>query len=151
MSEAPTPHEISEPATGPVLTPPPAAVTPPPLPPQTVYVQQPSRLNKAAAWVGIVAGAVFIVAVIFGSGFIVGKNVGADREHHRGTEMVMRPAAPMFPMPPRGEFSRGPGFPGPFGPGGPMIELRPPVEPGGPTGPGGANPGAPGGSGQQPR
>jgi hypothetical protein len=144
MSE-PTPSpEDSEPATGPVLTPPPA-VTPPPAapapqatePPQTIYVQQPSsRLNKVAAWVGIVAGSVFIVAVIFGTGFFLGAHVGdGARGHHRGQEMMMRPGPAMFPMGPRGEFERSPGFAGPFGPGGPMIGApRPPAGPGGPGG-----------------
>ncbi|VEG58216.1 Conserved protein of uncharacterised function, proline rich protein [Mycolicibacterium aurum] len=86
--------------------------------PQTVYVpQRPSRLIQVAAWVGIVAGAVFIVAVIFGTGFVLGKNVGdGQRYHHRGHEMMQRPGPGMFPP---GGFERGPGFPGSFGPGGP--------------------------------
>src|ERR1700754_3754344 len=33
----------------------------------------PSRLVKVAAWVGIAAGAVVIVAVLFGSGFYLGR------------------------------------------------------------------------------
>lgn len=126
--------------TGPVSTPPPDQPAVPPAPPQTVYVQQPpSRLNKAAAWVGIAAGSVFIVAVIFGAGFLVGKNVGdGPRHHHSGIEMS-GPAGPvMFPMGPPGGFERGPGFAGPFGPGGPMIEV--PRQPGGPSTP---TPGAP--------
>ena len=68
MSEPTTTPENSEPETGPVLTPPPAPVTGPAAavaePPRPVYIQESSRLNKAAAWVGIVAGVVFIVAVI---------------------------------------------------------------------------------------
>ncbi|MDG4665150.1 hypothetical protein [Mycobacterium sp. 236(2023)] len=133
--EQPEQPELSEPATGPVLTPPPAAHTPPPpVAPQVVYVPQPpSRLNKIAVWVGIVAGSVFTVAVIFGTGFVVGKNVGDDgpRFHHRGSEMMLRPGPAMFPMgPPPGGLERGPGFAGPFGPGGPMIEVpRPPGPP----------------------
>lgn len=160
MSES-TPPENTDPATGPVLTPPAAAelpprpLPPPPVAPQPVYAQESSRLNKAAAWIGIVAGSLFIAVVIFGTGFFVGKHVGNDsrgyHHGHHGPGMVFRPAGPMFPMgPPPAGFERGPGFPGPF-PGGPVIDLRPPTEPGGPTGPGGANPGAPGGSGQQPR
>jgi hypothetical protein len=109
-------------------------------PQQTVYVQQPpSRLNKAAAWVGIVAGSVFIVAVIFGTGFVVGKHSGGDgpRGHHGGNEMILHPGPPPFPMGPRGDFERGPGFPGPFGPG-PMIDAPgSPAAPGSPTAPGG--------------
>ena len=37
---------------------------------------RPNRLNQVAAWVGIVAGVVFIVAVIFFSGFYTGKHSG---------------------------------------------------------------------------
>jgi hypothetical protein len=141
--EHPEQPELSEPATGPVFTAPPAAPTPPPpVAPSVVYVPQPpSRLNKVAAWVGIVAGSVFTVAVIFGTGFIVGKHVGdGPRYHHRGPEMMLRPGPAMFPMGPPpggGGFERGPGFPGPFGPGGPMIEIpRPPAPPSGaPTAP----------------
>ena len=142
----PTPPENSEPATGPVLTPPPVQQTTPPQapypaePPQTIYVQESSRLNKAAAWVGIVAGSVFIVAIIFGTGFFLGAHAGGDgpRGHHRGWEMMQRPGGPaMFPMGPRGEFERGPGFSGPFGPGGPMME--PPRPPAGPSAPGGSD------------
>ncbi len=135
----PTTPENSEPATGPVLTPP--AQTPPPQPvaynpepPQTIYVQQSSRLNKAAAWVGIVAGSVFTVAVIFGAGFVVGKQSGdGPRYHHRGPDMLMRPAPAMFPMGPPGGFERGPAFHGPFGPGGPMIDVPQPSGPAAPT------------------
>lgn len=143
MSEPTTTPENSGPETGPVLTPPPAPVTGPAAavaePPRPVYIQESSRLNKAAAWVGIVAGVVFIVAVIFGSGFIVGKHSGNNgwRGHDRGHEMMQRPGPAMFPMGPRGDFERGPGFAGPFGPGGPMIEM--PRGPGGSAGPGNAD------------
>ena len=127
MSNPTPPPENPEPATGPVLTPPQADEPPPPAPPQPVYVQESNRLNKAAAWVGVVAGSVIIVAVIFGTGFFVGKEVGEgsggdDRGHH----MMMRPAMPMFPMGPmgpNGQVERGPGSPGSFGPGGPMTEM----------------------------
>ncbi|MCH9667261.1 MAG: hypothetical protein K0U76_01055 [Actinomycetia bacterium] len=145
MSESASPSEKSsqspEPATGPVLTPPPASPQPAfaPVGPPPVYVRESSRLNKAAAWVGIVAGSLFIVAVIFGSGFYLGKEVGDDdgegpRGHHRGGhDMMMRPGQGMPPMGPR-EFERRPGFAGPFGPGGPIIEIpRPPEGSGGPA------------------
>ncbi len=50
--------------------------------PQPTYVERDreprrSRLTAVAAWVGIVAGVVFIVAVIFFSGFILGAHAGA--------------------------------------------------------------------------
>ncbi|MDY6997471.1 MAG: hypothetical protein SW019_12780 [Actinomycetota bacterium] len=121
MSETTPPPESSEPATGPVLTPPPAQPDPPMYqPPAAPIAPESHRLNKAAAWVGIVAGSLIVVAVIFGTGFFVGKEVGESRGgFDRGHHMVLRPAAPMIPMGPRDGFERGPGFPGPFGPGDP--------------------------------
>ncbi|KRE26830.1 hypothetical protein ASG82_09920 [Mycobacterium sp. Soil538] len=136
MSETTPPQDQNEPATGPVLTPPPTYQEPPPVPPQPVYVEQSSRLNKAAAWVGIVAGSLFVVVVIFGAGFLTGKAVsnGHRGDYDRGHEMMMRPGPAMFPMGPPGGMQRGPAFPGPFGPGGQIIEIpRPPG--GAPTAP----------------
>lgn len=139
MSEPTTPpSEQSEAATDRVsATPAPAAPasTEPATETRTVYVQQPpSRLNKAAAWVGIAAGSVFILAVIFGAGVFVGKNIGdGPRQHHQGHEMVFRPGQGMFPPGPPGGFERGPAFPGSPRPGGPMMQT--PAQP--------ASPGAP--------
>lgn len=83
-----------------------------PVPAQTVTAapQQPykqSRLNQVAAWVGIVAGSVFVVAVIFGAGFMVGKLSG-----------------PPFPMGPMGQFKHAGPPPFPMGPMGPMGQLE---------------------------
>lgn len=138
MSEpTPPPRDQTEPATGPVITPPTYQETPPPVPPQPVYAEhrESSRLNKAAAWVGIVAGSLFIVVVIFGAGFFTGKAVSNNHrgDYDRGHEMMMRPGPAMFPMGPPGGMQRGPTFSGPFGPG-QIIEIpRPPGT--APTGP----------------
>src|SRR5689334_11217974 len=43
-----------------------------------------SRVTAVAAWVGIVAGVVFIVAVIFFSGFILGAHAGGGHRWHHG-------------------------------------------------------------------
>ena len=52
--------------------------------------RRPNRLNQIAAWVGIVAGVVFIVAAIFFSGFIIGKHSGGYfGRGHRGDEFGM--------------------------------------------------------------
>lgn len=128
------PPDNSGPTTAPVLTPPPAPQPPStPMGPPPVRAGHPSRLTRAAAWVGIVAGSLFIVVVIFGSGFFLGTQVGDDggpRGHHRGgPELLMRPGPGMPPMGPRGEFERRPAFAGPFGPGGPLIELPRPPDP----------------------
>lgn len=63
-----------------------------------------SRLYRALAWVGIAAGSLFIVATVFFSGFILGKQSDGG-PHHGPHRMLVRP----FP---------GPGHP--MGPGGPM-------------------------------
>lgn len=118
-----------EPATGPVTT-----ATPSPQPAYVEREPRRSRLNAVAAWVGIVAGVVFIVAVVFFSGFIFGAHSGGgyrghygggDRDFgavHRGGPPPMFPI-PMGPMGPGGGFERqGPGF----GPGGPGFRPEPP-------------------------
>jgi hypothetical protein len=123
----------SEPATGPV-----AATTPAPDAPPTPAYAEPrrhGRLTAVAAWVGIVAGVVFIVAVIFFSGFFLGSHTGGGHRggHHRDGEVAIFHKGgppPMFPMAPRGEFERpGQGFQPPFGPGGPNFERPAPQQP----------------------
>lgn len=131
MSEHTTPpSEQSEASTDRVPTAP-SDSTQPAAEPRTVYLQQPpSRLNRAAAWVGIAAGSVFIIAVIFGAGVFVGKNIGdGPRRHHQGHEMMFRPGQGMFPPGPPGGFERGPGF-GYSRPDGPM--MQPPGQSGAP-------------------
>ena len=134
MSETPTPS--SEPVTAPVAAPPaaPLAVRDEP---------RHSKLTAVAAWVGIVAGVVFTVAVIFFSGFILGAHSGGHRgaggpkgDHgDHGFAVFRGGPPPMFPMGPGGEFERpGPGFGPPPGPGGPGF--APPQQPGGPQSPG---------------
>jgi hypothetical protein len=95
-----------------------------------------------AAWVGIVAGVVFIVAVVFFSGFVLGARSGGGHHgwgHHGGGGefgmMFQQGPGPMFHR----HWNPGGGV-GPDGPGGPF----------GPGGPGGAGPGGPGGPGQPP-
>ena len=76
----------------------------------TVGRERPSRLPQAAAAVGIIAGVIFIVGVIFFSGFFL----GSKSEQHRGPQ-VMRcemggSGGGMGSM-------MGPGGMGPMGPG----------------------------------
>ncbi|MCV7368224.1 hypothetical protein CRI77_05980 [Mycolicibacterium duvalii] len=123
MNETTPPQNQPEPATEPVPA--------PPAEPRTVYVAQPPhRLNKAALWVGIAAGSVFILAAIFGAGVFVGKNIdGGPRYLHNGPGVVGH-HGPMAPMPPMGQRGGpGAGMPGPFGPGGPTGQA--PNQPGG--------------------
>jgi hypothetical protein len=115
-----------DPATGP------AATAPPPFqsPTEPVYEAEPSRRSRitaAAAWVGIVAGVVFIVAVIFFSGFILGAHNGGHRGHggHMGDRdaAVFHRGPPMGQMGPRGEPERR----------GPFAEVPQPPQSPGPT------------------
>jgi hypothetical protein len=117
--------ETPEPTTAPTAV---ATASPPAQPP----AGRPSRLAVAALWVAIVAGVVFIVAIIFFSGFALGRHSGGGWHHGYGGghhhdfgmfhhQPMMGPGGPMGP-------GMGPGF-GPGGPGGPGFG------PGGPGGP----------------
>jgi hypothetical protein len=62
-----------------------------------------SRLGQAAAWVIIVAGIVFIIAVIFWTGILVGAHGGGRGEHHgdgarHESENFHRGGPPMGPV-----------------------------------------------------
>jgi hypothetical protein len=120
----------SEPATGPLAT-----AEPPPVAPVVAEPHRHGRLTAVAAWVGIVAGVVFIVAVVFFSGFVLGAHAGGhhrggghgDRDH--GFMMHRGGPPPMFPMGPGGNRPWPPFGPG--GPGGPNSEG--PSQPSGPS------------------
>lgn len=94
-----------------------------------------SRLTSAAAVVGIIAGVVFIVAVIFFSGFVLGAHSGgAHRGGHHGDRdaaIFHRGPPPMSPMGPRGQFQRPPGGPmaPPQAPGSPEAPTTAPARP----------------------
>ena len=72
-----TPESRAEPTT---VTGKPRAVEPPRRQYDDDQYDRPSRLSQVLAWVGIVAGVVFVVAVIFFSGFFIGRTSG----HHYG-------------------------------------------------------------------
>ncbi|AKS31094.1 hypothetical protein [Mycolicibacterium goodii] len=121
MSETQSDHPTTPVETTPASTtdnppPPPAAAAPVVAPPPEP--RRHSRLVQAAAWVGIVAGVVFIVAVVFGTGFVLGKNSGPGH-HHRGHDrphvMMFHRGGPPPMMPGMG------GGPGQFGPSGPVV------------------------------
>ncbi|MGY4711758.1 hypothetical protein ACXDF8_19695 [Mycolicibacterium sp. CBM1] len=93
---------------------------------------QPSRLYQVLAWVGIIAGVLFIVTVIFFSGFVFGRASGGYHGWHRGYQgSEMGPEGSMDDCP----MMR----PGGMGPGGMMGPGRP--GPGGMMGPGQPGPG----------
>lgn len=82
----------------------PAETTPPP----TVATRRPERLYRIAAWVAIAAGSLVIVAVVFGSGFFLGTQVGDSHDRGRGGEhseiFDAKPGEPPF-----GRMERRPG------------------------------------------
>ena len=97
---------------------------------------RPSGLNQALAWVGIVAGGLFIVAAIFFSGFFVSWSLGGHEDQHMGPskmaccsemkpgEQMMKPDEHMKPgamMPPGSQMTPGEMMPSRMmGPGGMM-------------------------------
>jgi len=78
------------------------------------------RVFQFAAWVAVVAGTVFIVAVIFFTGYALGKHSGhAFHGHHQHHAMMMHPHHMMGPgggpaATPQGGTPSG--TPGPGGP-----------------------------------
>ena len=105
--------ETAEHPTTPTLT-----AGPPPPPVSTRDDRGPNRVLQVLAWVGIVAGVVFVVAVVFFSGFFLGRHAGTPgyghfgshhgrgiHVFHRGGPQPMGPMArwrggPMSPMSP---------------------------------------------------
>lgn len=109
----------------------------------TVVDRRPGRLNQVAAWVGIVAGIVFIVGSVFFTGFVLGKHSGhgGGWQHHRGGgQMELRGGPGMMGPGMMGPGMMGPGMmgPGKMGPGnmGPDRDERPgPAQPPSPPAP----------------
>lgn len=94
---------------------------------------QPNRLNQALAWVGIVAGVLFIVAAIFFSGLFIGRVGGGYYDWHRGYDAGQQSGGSMGSCPMKGPGGRmgHRGMNGPdskMGPGGGMMgpgQMRP--------------------------
>lgn len=59
-------------------------------------VARPSRLGQVVAWVAIVAGVVFVVAVIFFSGLFLGLASGSHYGWHRGYDDARDGSCPMM-------------------------------------------------------
>jgi len=76
------------------------------------------RLRRVLSWVGIVAGVVFIVAVVFFSGFALGRGSGGYHGWHRGYHGQMGPGGGMDGCPMMRNGGTGSG--GMMGPGGMM-------------------------------
>jgi len=91
-----------------------------------------SRVYHLLAWVGIVAGVVFIVAVVFFSGFFAARVADGNGWHRGYQNSQMRPGGPMGGGCPMMQMQGGGMGPGGMSPGG--------MNPGGMS-PGGMNPG----------
>ncbi len=106
----------------------PAEARPPAPAASDEYGRRPNRLFQAAAWLVIVASAIFIVAVIFFSGFTLGKHVGNwrfyDGSKHHSEVNRMPMGVPHHP----GPHHPGPPMMGP-GPGPGMMPPPPPPLP----------------------
>jgi hypothetical protein len=98
-----------------------ATATAPPPPPPAEVVHRTPRVFQFAAWVAIVAGIVFIVSVIFFSGYSLGKHSGQGgyhHGHHKHHAMMFHrhgPGGPGGPsaIPQGGPASATPGVPSP--------------------------------------
>lgn len=91
----------------------------------TARAAAPNRLFQAAAWVGIVAGVVFIVGAVFFTGFGLGRHSG----HGGGWDGPRHQCGMMMPRPPMGgPGGGGPAMMGPgmMGPGEPGPGMRGP-------------------------
>jgi|GEM_PF-920663 len=89
-----------------------------PPPPAEVAPHRTPRVFQIAAWVAIVAGIVFVVAVIFFTGYMLGRHSGHGGFHHGHKQHAMmhhhRMGGP-----------GGPGGPGATAPGGGPANVRP--------------------------
>jgi hypothetical protein len=106
--------------TSPTDVPPPADQTGIATEPSKNSRPQPSRLNQALAWVGIVAGGLFIVAAVFFSGFFLSWSLnGSGHDHKVPAPMAccadMKPGEQMKPgamMAPGAQMKPGEMMPG---------------------------------------
>ncbi|MEO3758841.1 hypothetical protein ABGB19_11220 [Mycobacterium sp. B14F4] len=92
------------------------------VPERTAAATQQRPVNQILAWTGIAAAAVFIVAVVFFSGFYIGRSTDRDYHHDRWNEM---PGPGMM-----GPGMMGPGMgpqPGQMGPPGQWDPGQPPT------------------------
>lgn len=101
---------------------------------ETPRHDRPNTVNRIAAVVGIVAGVVVIVAVIFFSGFVLGVHSGSFGRDHHGGEFGMMNQYGGQPMGPGGQ-PMGPGQMGPGGMMGPGQQQSPTATPAVPNSP----------------
>jgi len=81
---------------------------------QVPQYHHPNPTNAILVWVGIAAGVVFIVAIVFFSGFYIGRSSGGDFRMHR--DRVGTYPGMMYPGQQGPYGPPGPGMMGPYGP-----------------------------------
>ncbi|MDY6869204.1 MAG: hypothetical protein SV966_01025 [Actinomycetota bacterium] len=94
---------------------------------RTAVAGERRTVNHVLAWTGIVAAAVFIVAVVFFSGFFIGRSTdgfGGNRGYYQGT-----PGPGMMGPGMMGPGMMGPGMIGPSGPWSPVQPQAPTTTP----------------------
>ncbi|BBX65129.1 hypothetical protein MSAS_43030 [Mycobacterium saskatchewanense] len=103
----------------------------------TAPVRRPSRLNQALAWVGIVAGILFVAAVVFFSGFFFAWSSGSSHYGGHGNGAMGPGGKPAScPMMSQGAMMPdGAMRPGGMMPDGPMRPGNPPTATPAPGGP----------------
>jgi hypothetical protein len=94
---------------------------------QPPHDSRPHPMHSVLVWVGIVAGVVFIVAVVFFAGFFIGRSSNGNFGFHRGRDGGMYPGmmypGQVGPYGPMGPDMMGPG--GTWGPYGPWTPSQP--------------------------
>ena len=96
---------------------------------QPPQYNRPNQMNSILAWVGIVTGVVFVVAVVFFSGFFIGRNSSSNlrvnRDRDGGVYPGMMYPGQVGPYGPMGPGMMGPG--GTWGPYGPWTPGQSPT------------------------
>jgi hypothetical protein len=85
---------------------------------------QPSHPHSLLVWVGIVAGVVFVVAVVFFSGFFIGRSSGGNFRLNHDRDGTVYPGM-MYPGQSGPYGPMGPGMMGPGGTWGPYGPWTP--------------------------
>ncbi|MGE2737193.1 hypothetical protein [Mycolicibacterium vaccae] len=98
MTESPQAPQGQPGAPQPTVAPQAAAPPPPPVPPPYYVQNRGGRVTQVAAWVGIIAGILFIVALIFFSGAALGRSGDGPRSWFGDDEMSFHHGGRGCPM-----------------------------------------------------
>jgi hypothetical protein len=93
-------------------------------PVESAQLSRAHQMHSVLAWVGIVAGVVFVVAVVFFSGFFIGRSSGGNFRLDRDRDGTVYPGT-MYPGQSGPYGPMGPGMMGPGGTWGPYGPWTP--------------------------